>query len=320
MKRALLAGATMLGFAFAQEAPEERRYFPGEARWAERFAVDVTEEGPLRPLSADDTPLPAPSGGARYNVTFKGEVAGFDVGRVFVDASVSDAAYRLRYEMQQKGIAKFFADAEAKAHAAGTFDTEGPGRPIDGSYYYNHDYESEDDQQHIELFRPKGAARLRLWADPEYWFHQPVPEAMAMGATDPLGALIALGFPEAEPGKSPCERTAKVFDGRRRFDLRLRPEGVTRLKAGGSGRYEGEAHECRMTLTKVAGYRPKDRVEMEGSVWVYLAPVPETVRTKTFAYVPVRVRAKQGMFGASLEAKFPTITGPDGAEYALYEE
>ena len=314
----IAAGTAALGIAFAQEA-EERRYHPGEPLWAERFAVDVAD-GPLRALEDDDTPLPAPASPARYSVTFKGEVAGFNVGRVFVDAAVSDEAYDLRYEMEQRGIAKFFSDGQAQAHAAGTFDTSGARRPIDGSYYYNHDYEAEDDQQRVELYRPKGASRLRLWAEPEYWFHQPVPEALAMGATDPLGALIALGFPEAEPGRSPCERTAKVFDGRRRFDLRLRPEGVTRLKAGGSGRYEGEAHECRMTLTKVAGYRPKDRVEMEGSVWVYLAPVPDAVRTKTFAYVPVRVRAKQGVLGASLEAKFPTITAPDGTVVEMYED
>ena len=275
MKRAWLAGAMMLGGSALAQAPEERRYFPGEARWAERFAVDVTDEGPLRSLDAEDTPLPAPEGGARYSVTFKGEVAGFDVGRVFVDATVSDAAYALRYEMQQKGLAKFFSDQEARAHAAGTFDTDRDARPIDGSYYYNHDYEAEDDQQHVELFRPKGASRLRLWAAPEYRFHQPVPEAMAMGATDPLGALIALGFPEAEPGKSPCERTAKVFDGRRRFDLYLRPEGVTRLKAGGNGRYEGEAHECRMTLTKVAGYRAARPVSARPSQTRCWLPAPK---------------------------------------------
>ena len=318
MKQAVLA-IVALGAARAQEPEPEQRFYPDEPGWAERFAVDVAD-APLGALDAPATPLPAPQGAARYSVTFKGEVAGFDVGRVLLDVVVSDAGYDLAYEMQQRGIAKFFSDAQARARASGTFDRDDPRRPIDGSYYFNHDYESEDDQQLVELYRPKGASRLRLWTEPEYWFYQPVPEAMAAGATDPLGALVALGFPEAAPGNSPCARTARVYDGRRRFDLHMTPERTVRLKAGGNGRYEGPAFECRMTLEKVAGYRPKDRVEMEGSVWVYLAPVPDAVRTQTFAYVPVRVRAKQGVLGASLEAKFPTITAPDGETFALYEE
>ena len=300
----------------AQEA--ERRFFPDEPGWAERFAVDVAQ-APLHDLDDDATPLPAPEGAARYTVTYKGTIASFDVGRVILDVAVSDEAYSLRYAMEQRGIAKVFSDGEARAHAAGTFDTTSTMRPIDGTYYYNHDYEAEDDQQRVELYRPKGADRLRLWAEPEYWFHEPVPEAVAAGATDPLGALVALGFPEVAPGKSPCERTARVYDGRRRFDLRFEPDGTKDLNAQ-EGEFGGETHACRMTLTKVAGYRPKDRAEMEGSAWVYLAPVPEAVRTKTFAYVPIEVRAKQGIFRAKLEAKYPVITGPDGTRYPLYEE
>ena len=313
----MCAGAAVAASAAAQTA-EERRYFPGEDGWADGFAVDVAD-GPIQSLETDGTPLPAPEDAARYTVTFKGTIATFDVGRVHVDAAVSDEAYELRYGMEQRGIAKVFSDGEAEAHAAGTFAAGGAPGAIDGSYYYNHDYEAEDDQQRVELFRPRGASRLRLWADPEYWFHEPVPEALALGATDPLGALIVLGFPEAAPGKSPCERTAKVYDGRRRFDLRFAPDGTKRLKAQ-TGEFGGETYACRMTLTKVAGYRPKDRAEMEGSAWVYLAPVPEAVRTRTFAYVPIEVRAKQGIFAAKLEAKYPVITGPDGTRYPLYDE
>ena len=308
--------AVLAAAAFAQDA--ERRFYPDEPGWAERFAVDMAA-GPLHDLDDDATPLPAPNGASRFTVTYKGTIASFDVGRVVLDVAVSDAAYELRYAMEQRGIAKVFSDGEARAHAAGTFDTDDARRPIDGSYYYNHDYEAEDDQQRVELYRPKGARRLRLWAAPEYWFHESVTEALAMGATDPLGALVALGFPAVAPGVSPCDRTAKVYDGRRRFDLRLEPDGTKELTAQ-TGEFGGEAHRCRMTLTKVAGYRPKDRAEMEGSAWVYLAPVPEAVRTQTFAYVPIEVRAKQGVFGAKLEAKYPVITGPDGTRYPLYEE
>lgn len=290
------------------------RFFPDDPRWERLFAVDPADE-PLAPLDSEKTPFPAPTDAPRYTVTFKGEVAGFDVGRIFLDTTISRAAYDLDYRMEQNGIARFFSDAEATAKAAGVFD----GRRIAGSYYHNFDYEAEDDQQRTEIFRAPGESRLRLWSEPVYWFEVPVPEKTALGATDPLGALVSLGFGEAAPGRHPCDRKAKVFDGRRRFDLTLSADGVERLEPRGSGRFEGEAYRCRVTLTKVAGYRPKDRAEFEGDLSVYLAPVPEEARSPTFAYVPVRVIARKGLIGASLEGKHPTIIMPDGERVRLFE-
>ena len=312
-KRILGAAASLAALSLAVAQEEEQRFFPDEPNWAERFAVDV-EEAPLASLEAKRAPHPGPRGAPRYDVTLKGELAGFDVGRVFISAAVGEDAYAIRYKMEQKGVARWFSDGQAEARGSGTF----AGREIDGSYYYNHDYEAEDDQQRVELYRPTGERRLRLWTAPEYWFYEPVPEDMAWRATDPMGALITLGFPAADPGKSPCARTAKVYDGRKRFDLRFEPAGTARLKRGGKGRYQGEAHRCKLTLTKVAGYRPKDRGEDEGDLYVYLAPVPEKARSATFAYVPVRVEAKRGLIGGELEAKYPKITLPGGEVLALY--
>lgn len=309
---AIGTGVLALGAAALAQDQEEQRFFPDEPGWAERFAVDV-QGTPLGSLEAVP-PTPRPEGAHRYQVTFKGEVAGFDMGRVFLDVAVAPNAYDLTYRMEQRGVARFFSDGSARARAAGTFE----GRAIDGSYYYNHDFESEDDQQRVELYRPQGERRFRLWTEPEYWFYEPVTEDMALGATDPMGALVALAFVPGTPGKNPCDRYAAVYDGRKRFDLRLRPEGAVQLKRGGKGRYEGEAYACTMSYTKIAGYRPKDRDDVEGEVTVYLAPVPARHRTATLAYVPVRVTARQGLFGASLEAKYPKITAPDGTVTELY--
>ena len=309
-----LAGSLLLGASSAQtQEQEEKRFYPEAANWTSLFAVDLAE-APLASLEARTAPHPGPRAAPRYDVTLKGELAGFDIGRVFLSAAVGEDAYALRYKMEQRGVARWFSEAQATARGSGTFD----GRQIDGSYYFNHDYEAEDDQQRVELYRPTDARRLRLWVDPEYWFVDPVPEDLAMGAVDPMGALIALGFPAADPGKTPCERTVKVFDGRKRFDLNFEPAGTVRLRRGGKGRYEGEALRCKMTLEKLAGYRPKDFDEVEGDLYVFLAPVPREARSQTFAYVPVRVEAKRGVVGGKLEAKYPKITMPDGKVLELY--
>ncbi|MBB4659239.1 DUF3108 domain-containing protein [Parvularcula dongshanensis] len=287
-----------IGFLAAQDAPQ-----PGMAGFEEQFAVDVM----AAPLN--DSPLSAGPGAYRFRTEFDGEILGLNVGRIFLTVAISDEGYEVAYRMEQRGIARFFDDGEAEAHAAGLFAPRGTA--IMASYYYNHDYDDPDDQQRVELYRAPGATRLRLWADPTYTFHQSVTEELALGAVDPMGALVALGFPETPEDVSPCERTVRVYDGRRRFDLFFRPAGEDTLK-GDANEYGGPLSKCRMTMQKVAGYRPKDRAEVEGEVTVYLAPVPDAIRTPTFAYMPVRVTAKRGIFKAKLEAEDPAIETPDG--------
>lgn len=299
----LMMGIAALQPALAQEVPE-----PGTPEWKSQYAVDLAAAR-LQPI-----PVEKPAGATSYSITYKGELAGFDVGRIFLNSSVSPDGYAVDYRMEQKGIARWFSDAEARAEARGTVENG----EIASHYYLNHDYESDDDQQYVELYRQNGNSRLRLWTAPQYSFHQSVPENVAMGAVDPMGALMALGFFDRPVGStSPCDRTVKVFDGRRRFDLVMTDEGDQWIRKGGKGRFEGMARKCRLEQLKVAGYREKDRGDIDGDLFVFLAPVPEDFRTPTFAYIPVMIIAKQGLFSARLEGKNPLITAPDGRQINL---
>lgn len=279
----------------------------GSPEWAEMFAVDVADS------RLDPVPVAKPNRMTTYSITYKGEIAGFDVGRVFVDAATSDNGYTVAYRMEQKGVARWFSDAEARATARGTLVNG----KIASHYYFNHDYERDDDQQYIELYREAGLRRLHLWTEPQYSFHESVPEAMALGSVDPMAALIELGFLPNTDRRSPCDRTVEVFDGRRRFDLIMTDDGEEWIRKGGKGRFEGMTYKCKLNQVKVGGYREKDSADITGDVWVYLAEVPAEFRTETFAYVPVMIRARQGMFTARLEGKNPVISAPDGRKINL---
>ena len=61
----------------------------------------------------------------------------------------------------------------------------------------------------------------------------------------------------------------------------------------------------------------RKRGDIEGDLWVYLAEVPEPFRTEKFAYVPVMIKARQGIFTAWLEGENPTITAADGTSINL---
>ncbi|MEM9421029.1 MAG: DUF3108 domain-containing protein [Pseudomonadota bacterium] len=299
---ALLTAASAMTVSAAADYPA----FNTE-KWKSLFAVDVA------PANYSVTPIPYPNGATTYSVTFKGEIAGIHVGRLFLDIASSPNGYDVGYRMEQHGIARWFSDAEAKTNARGTFK----GTTVDSHYYFNHDYERDDDQQYVELYRPSGSPRIRLWTDPQYHFYEPVSESLADGALDPMGALMSLAFTAVAEGKSPCDRTVKVLDGRRRFDLRMIDNGTERIRKGGKGRFSGIAHKCKLEQQKIAGYREKDKGDIDGDLWVYLSEVPKAYRSETFAYVPVMVIAKRGILSARLEGKNPTITTADGRSINL---
>lgn len=300
---ALLCFITAASPAFAEDYPDQ-----GTREWRELFAVDPS------PNALPYMPVPEPSGGLTYSARFKGEIAGFDVGRVFLDVSASDENYSVFYKMEQKGVARWFSDAEATSKARGSFGENGR---IAEHYYFNHDYEAEDDQQYVEIFRRNGDRRMHLWTSPVYTFHQPVGEQIALNAVDPMAGLLALGFLDNNKGKNPCDRTVEVFDGRRLFRLVLKSEGTEKLKRRGNNVYRGTAYKCRLYQEKIAGYREDKRGDVDGDVWVYLVDVPQPFRSDEMAYVPVMIRAKQGLFTAWLEGENPTITAADGRSVNL---
>lgn len=281
----------------------------GSAEWKRLFAVDIAVD------ALGSSPIPRPESAARYEVTFKGELAGFNIGRVFLDTEISDDGYAVEYRMEQNGIASWFSDAEARSTGIGTFGDTGE---VNGFFYKSHDYEGEDDQKRVEFIRLPGDRRLRWWREPTYEFRESIDEDLAWGAVDPMAALISLGFPAVEEGKHPCDRSIKVIEGRLRYDLFFTPDGTKRLRNRGKGRFRGDAYRCKLSLKQVAGYREKDRQkEADGNVEVFLVDVPEPFRTAQFAYVPIEVRVSRGLISGKLEAKRPTITGPDGQSICL---
>ncbi|MCQ8184308.1 DUF3108 domain-containing protein [Parvularcula maris] len=279
----------------------------GTEDWKALFAVDPSAD----PLGR--TPFEIGQGMV-YNTTLKGELAGLNIGRIFLTVTVTDTGYAVDYKMEQRGVARWFSDGEAEAKASGLFAETGG---IKASYYYNHDYDGEDDQQRTELLRRPGEERYRLWSLPEYNLQRPVSPQQAKEAVDPLGALVALAFTPAGQGEDPCSRRVPVLDGRRRFDLVMEPDGMVEVKKNGPGRYKGEAFRCKLMQRKVAGYKEKNRGDIEGDIWVYLAEVPEEMRTERLAYVPVKIVARSGLIGASLQAKRPTLTSADGTSVEL---
>jgi hypothetical protein len=76
----------------------------------------------------------------------------------------------------------------------------------------------------------------------------PATRAQRLGSTDQISSFVDM---MVAPGVSdPCNRTIRVFDGRARFDLVMRPNGTRTVN---SRAFRGEARRCSVQYRAIAG-------------------------------------------------------------------
>lgn len=105
-----------------------------------------------------------------------------------------------------------------------------------------------------------------------------VPEAARRGSVDPLSAGIAVIA--AAGGASACSGSYPVYDGRRRYDLVMKPLSPAVLEPSKRRIASGPAQRCSVKLRPVAGFQAdKDRPNRffvegeERSATIWFAPV-----------------------------------------------
>lgn len=116
---------------------------------------------------------------------------------------------------------------------------------------------------------------------------KPTPE-QKKGAVDPATALMIAAF---SPG-GPCNRTIKMFDSKRRFDLVAGPAFPQVLPPGFTTLFSGETNTCEMRMKKIAGYgdgNPKDQATDDEPIRVWLGKLDDSG-----VAFPVRVTLSTG--------------------------
>jgi hypothetical protein len=97
-------------------------------------------------------------------------------------------------------------------------------------------------------YREAGEVSAVVEPRPEQDARDAVPAALQQRTIDPLTAtLAAIAFD--------CRGTLPVFDGRRRYDMRLRDMGEADVPAASNGTYRGRARHCRAEIHSLAGLR-----------------------------------------------------------------
>lgn len=102
-----------------------------------------------------------------------------------------------------------------------------------------------------------------------------VPAALTVGTLDPLSATLDVMMGLAVGGR--CEGAYRIFDGRRRYDVTVRPGAPAILPPAQSSIYAGPAERCHVDLVKIAGFAKKpgklSRQVVDPVLWV-ARPLP----------------------------------------------
>jgi len=128
----------------------------------------------------------------------------------------------------------------------------------------------------------------------------PVTEAHRKGVIDPMtGSLVRVAGNGALVSPEACTRTASIFDGRLRYDLRLAFKRIENVKADKG--YAGPVAVCAVYFTPVAGYIPSrvaiKHLAAQRDMETWLAPI-----AGTRVLVPFRVTIPTPLGTAALQA------------------
>ena len=218
----------------------------------------------------------APAQG-RLTAGYTISVARIPVGKLAWSADIGADSYDIAGSGEASGIASFLASGKGTLATRGTV-TDGRLSPTE----FSSDI-TEDGGKLRQTMRLEQGNVTELTIDPPAPAADPdrvaLTAAHQQGVVDPLTAWLVPAAGAGDGlGREACERTLPVFDGQKRYDLKLAFRRMDTAKADKG--YQGPALVCAVTLQPIAGHRPASSTVtfLAGGrdIELWLAPVAGT--------------------------------------------
>jgi hypothetical protein len=202
-------------------------------------------------------------------------VARIPVGKLAWSAEIGEDSYSISGSGEASGIASFLASGKGTLAAHGAV-SEGRLSPAEFTSDITEDGGKLRQTMRLEqgnvtevTVDPPAPA-----ADPE---RVPLTAAHQQGVLDPLTAWLVPAAGDGL-GRETCARTLPVFDGQKRYDLKLAFKRMDTAKADKG--YQGPALVCAVSFQPIAGHRPASSTVkfLTGGrdIELWLAPVAGT--------------------------------------------
>jgi len=187
---------------------------------------------------------------ASFEAAYTIAAARIPVGNATLSGSVGPDAYTMSMSGQTSGLLRVLASGEGSMAVTGIV-SGGKLSPLLSPLRYTSKTMADDDTLAVTMtFRDGNVYELEATEPP------PGEDRIALIAEhrrqvlDPLTALL---LPVGDGGEAVCRRTLPVFDGRRRYDLRLTFKRIEQVRADRG--YAGPAVVCAIAFQPIAGHR-----------------------------------------------------------------
>lgn len=262
------------------------------------------------------SPPPAAAAGA---YSYQGYAGGFRVGDVHMNIVLNQDRFAAEMRLETGGMVSWFVEWRHGSLSRGRAVTPtrqkntegGNAAPLLVDFYRNDSFWKGRDR-YIEFAAKGGLAAVTI-ADPHPIRDEerpPVTKAQRTGVLDPLSAIIAIGRALELTGT--CTATYPVFDGRRRYTLRVVDEGIAELEPSRRAPYEGDAQRCSFVFERVSGFRKEISDDEPTHGHVYYRRV-----AKGAPMMPVKIIAELEYGSAIINLKSYKPLDPHKAEQAM---
>jgi hypothetical protein len=203
---------------------------------------------------------------AHYGISF----AAIPIGKGEWSVDVRPDAYTMTATGSASGMISALVSGEGTLGASGAM-REGKLSPLVFTALLKREDEKSETRMTLDNGRVKEIAPASEPADKD---RVAVTDAHRSAIIDPLSAMMVPAALDAQA----CQRTLPIFDGRRRFDLKLSFKRMDKVKADKG--YAGPAVVCATAFQPVAGHRANSKLAAyltEGrEIEIWFAPVAGT--------------------------------------------
>ena len=177
-------------------------------------------------------------------------MTGVTFGEIVWLVDIGDTLYSTTASGKASGVLSKLVNGEGLVEAQGTIAAD---RLLPS--LYTSTITDDDGRIKLQMTFAGGAATETMTPQPpEYADRLPVTDADRRGVSDPLSAvLIPTKLGGGAMAASDCNRTLKIFDGRRRYNLALAYSRMDKVALDRG--YSGPILVCGVVLQPIAGYR-----------------------------------------------------------------
>jgi len=208
---------------------------------------------------------------ARYTISF----AGIPIGKGQWTIDVGAASYTIAASGQASGLVTALISGEGVIHARGVVRA---GKAVPTNFSSVLTRGDEKAQLRMELDNGNAQAIVAEEQEKEQ-DRVSVTDEHRRGIVDPLSAMLVPAVAGSDAASAEgCQRSLPIFDGKRRYDLKLAFKRMEKVKADQG--YQGPVAVCAVVFHPVAGHRANSallKYLTEGrEIEMWLAPVAGT--------------------------------------------